>query len=224
MINWLSQTGRKEEVTRAVQALSRFYKLTLSRRELMNTIGGELEHVSLYVQLQNMRYENCATLVIDVPEELCGYTIPKLTFQPLVENALLHGIRMTEKKTGSILITGWREGDDIVFMVSDDGAGIPPEKLDSLQEGAKKPEEQIPRRPEPKRATSASTTRICGSKACMAANTACPSTAIPAPAPKSQSACRRIGPCPKGYQTAPTPPPPPPKAGAAKPWRLPPHP
>lgn len=138
MINWLSQTGRKEEVTRAVQALSRFYKLTLSRRELMNTIGGELEHVSLYVQLQNMRYENCATLVIDVPEELCGYTIPKLTFQPLVENALLHGIRMTEKKTGSILITGWREGDDIVFIVSDDGAGIPPEKLDSLQEGAKK--------------------------------------------------------------------------------------
>ena len=104
----------------------------------MNTIGGELEHVSLYVQLQNMRYENCATLVIDVPEELCGYTIPKLTFQPLVENALLHGIRMTEKKTGSILITGWREGDDIVFIVSDDGAGIPPEKLDSLQEGEKK--------------------------------------------------------------------------------------
>ena len=95
----------------------------------MNTIGDELEHVSLYVQLQNMRYENCATLVVDVPEELCGYTIPKLTFQPLVENALLHGIRMTEKKTGSILITGWREGDDIVFIVSDDGAGIPPEKL-----------------------------------------------------------------------------------------------
>ncbi len=144
MINWLSQTGRKEDVTRAVQALSRFYKLTLSRRELMNTIGEELEHVSLYVQLQNMRYDNCATLVIDVPEELYGYTIPKLTFQPLVENALLHGIRMTEKKSGSILLTGWREGDDMVFIVSDDGAGIPPEKLDSLQEGTKKAEGTAP--------------------------------------------------------------------------------
>ena len=50
MINWLSQTGQSEKVTEAVQTLSRFYKLTLSRRELMNSIETELEHVSLYVQ------------------------------------------------------------------------------------------------------------------------------------------------------------------------------
>ena len=149
MINWLSRTGRQEEVTRAIQDLSRFYKLTLSAKGLMNTILGELEHVTLYIRLQNMRYDNCARLVIDVPEELFAYTIPKLTFQPIVENALLHGIRMTEQKKGSILITGWKEEGDMVFMISDDGAGIPPEKLDRLQAGTKKAGEQSPAAPNP---------------------------------------------------------------------------
>lgn len=132
MINWLAQTGRSEEVTQAVQTLSRFYKLTLSRKELINSIEKELRHVSLYVKLQNMRYDNCISFVIDVPDELMEYTIPKLTFQPIVENAFLHGIMIKEEKKGSILLTGWRDGDDLIFIISDDGAGIPPQKLDML--------------------------------------------------------------------------------------------
>lgn len=134
MINWLAQTGRSHEVTEAIQALSRFYKMTLSRRELMNSIEAELEHVSLYVKLQNMRYDNCVDFVMDVPEELYEYTIPKLTFQPIVENAFLHGIMAKEVKQGSILLTGWRSGEDIEFIISDDGAGIPPRKLDDLMD------------------------------------------------------------------------------------------
>lgn len=132
MINWLSRTGRKEDVTRAVQALSRFYKLTLSKRGLMNTIDEELEHTELYVQLQNMRYDNCVSYVVDVPDEVSEYTIPKLTFQPIVENAWLHGIMAKEEKCGNILLTGWLEGDDIVFIISDDGAGISQDTLNSL--------------------------------------------------------------------------------------------
>ena len=132
MINWLSRTGKTEEVTRAVQALSRFYKLTLSRKGLMNTIQEELEHVKLYVELQNMRYDNCVSFMVDVSDELYEYTIPKLTFQPIVENAFLHGIMAKEEKKGHILLTGWPEDGDIVFILSDDGAGIPPEKLSSM--------------------------------------------------------------------------------------------
>ncbi len=134
MINWLSKTGRTQDVTSAIQALSRFYKLTLSKGSLVNTIRAELEHVSLYVQLQNMRYDNCAHLTVDVPEELYSYTIPKLTFQPIVENALLHGIRMTEEKQGTILIIGWFEKGDMVFIISDDGAGMTGEQLKTLQD------------------------------------------------------------------------------------------
>ena len=81
-----------------------------------------------------MRYDNCVTFVMDVPDELYDYTIPKLTFQPIVENAFLHGIMTTEQKKGSILLTGWPEGNDMVFVISDDGAGIPPETLHALKE------------------------------------------------------------------------------------------
>lgn len=134
MINWLSRRGRTAEVSKAIQSLSRFYKLTLSKKGLTNTIQEEVEHVELYVKLQNMRYDNCVKFVVDVPEELYDYTIPKLTFQPIVENAFLHGIMVTEQKEGSILLTGWPEDEDIVFLISDDGEGMLPEKLHSLLE------------------------------------------------------------------------------------------
>lgn len=98
MINWLSQSGRSEKVTEAVQALTRFYRLTLGSKDLISTVQDEVTHVSLYMQLQNMRYNNCAEFIADVPPELDHFSIPRLTFQPIVENALLHGIMMKEEK------------------------------------------------------------------------------------------------------------------------------
>ena len=62
MINWLAQQGRTDEVSRAVQSLSRFYKLTLSRKQSISTIYREAEHVSIYLQIQNMRYHDSITL------------------------------------------------------------------------------------------------------------------------------------------------------------------
>lgn len=132
MINWLAQSGQTGQVSEAIQALTRFYRLTLGRKDLLSSIRDEITHVSLYMQLQNMRYNHCASFIADVPPELLDFTIPKLTFQPIVENALLHGILMKEEKKGSILLTGWREDNDIILVICDDGAGIPPEKLDTL--------------------------------------------------------------------------------------------
>ena len=57
------------------------------------------------------------------------YQIPKLTLQPLIENAVLHGILKKDDKTGTIVLTGWIEGTSIVLLISDDGVGIPSEKL-----------------------------------------------------------------------------------------------
>ena len=132
MINWLAKSGQISQVSQAVQALTRFYRLTLGQKELFGTIDDEITHVTLYMQLQNMRYNHCADFIADIPPELGSLTIPKLTFQPIVENALLHGILMKEEKKGCILLTGWREGEDAVLVISDDGAGIAPEKLDTL--------------------------------------------------------------------------------------------
>lgn len=132
MINWLAQQRRTDEVSLAVQKLSRFYKLTLSRKQSISTIASEAEHVSIYLQIQNMRYHNSISFVCDIPDELMEYQIPKLTLQPIIENSILHGILETPSKTGTIVLTGWLEDSDIVLLISDDGVGIPPEKLQTL--------------------------------------------------------------------------------------------
>ena len=132
MINWMAKEGRTEEVSEVVQNLSRFYKLTLSRKRSINVIADELEHVSIYVQLENMRRSDSIDLVIDMPDELTNHSIPKLTLQPIVENAIIHGIMEKDSKEGTIIITGWEEGDDILILISDDGVGIPSDKIDDI--------------------------------------------------------------------------------------------
>lgn len=135
MINWLSKQGRSQEVTSAIQKLSRFYKLTLSRKHSLSTIADEIEHVSIYVQLQNMRFHDTIDFLVDIPDDLAEYPIPKLTFQPVIENCILHGILEKESKQGTIVLTGWMEDKTIVILISDDGVGISKEKLDYILTG-----------------------------------------------------------------------------------------
>lgn len=138
MINWLSKAGKTAQASKSITTLSSFYKLTLSKKEFISTVGEELQHVGLYVELQNMRYEDKIELIVDVPEELYEIKIPKLIFQPIVENAIIHGIFELESKSGSIVITGWMEGEDVVFLVSDTGVGIAPEQIPLILKGEAK--------------------------------------------------------------------------------------
>ncbi|MDO5136366.1 MAG: histidine kinase [Eubacteriales bacterium] len=135
MINWMAQQGQTSQISSAVQSLSRFYKLTLSRKKGISTIAQEEEHVSIYIHLQNMRYHDRITFISDVPDELMEYQIPKLTLQPVVENAILHGILEKDTKAGTIVLTGWMEESHILLLVSDDGVGIPEEKLPHILSG-----------------------------------------------------------------------------------------
>ena len=134
MINWLSQQGRPHEVTDAIQKLSRFYKLTLSRKQSLSTVKDEIEHASIYLHLQNMRFHNMIDFFVDIPDELLDNSIPKLTLQPIVENSILHGILEKEEKQGTIVLTGWKEEANhrIVLMLSDDGVGISEDTLKNL--------------------------------------------------------------------------------------------
>ncbi len=139
MINWQAKRGNAEAVSRAVQSLSRFYRLVLSGKDILIPIKDELRHVELYMELQNMRYEDKINFIIDVPDELMDCQIPKLVLQPIVENSLLHGIFEKEVPSGTVVIMAWEEinsgtgRDDIVITVSDDGVGITEEKLDNLK-------------------------------------------------------------------------------------------
>lgn len=132
MINWMAQSGKASEVSLAVQRLSKFYKLTLSKGNNIVSVRDELEHASLYVQLQNMRYENKIHFFVDVPDEMLDYEIPKLVLQPIVENSIFHGILAKDTKEGNIVIMGWLEEELMVFTVSDNGVGIPSEDLQTI--------------------------------------------------------------------------------------------
>lgn len=136
MINWMALQGQTSEISSAVQKLSRFYKLTLSRKNSISTIGDEEEHVSIYLQIQNMRYHDNISFISDIPDELTEYQIPKLTLQPVIENSVLHGILEKDSKSGTIVLTGWIEDQDVVLLISDDGVGIPPDKLSDIISGS----------------------------------------------------------------------------------------
>lgn len=136
MINWMALQGQTSEISSAVQKLSRFYKLTLSRKNSISTIGDEEEHVSIYLQIQNMRYHDNISFISDIPDELTEYQIPKLTLQPVIENSVLHGILEKDSKSGTIVLTGWMEDQDVVLLISDDGVGIPPDKLSDIISGS----------------------------------------------------------------------------------------
>ena len=107
----------------------------MSRKQSISTIAQETKHATIYLEIQNMRYHNSIEFVSDIPDELMEYQIPKLTLQPLIENAVLHGILEKDDKAGTIVLTGWLEDSSIVLLISDDGVGISPDKLSSILSG-----------------------------------------------------------------------------------------
>lgn len=135
MINWLANKGMNKEIKSVIKALSRFYKLSLSSGKDIITLGEEIDHVSFYVQIQNIRFDHKITLIMDIPEELLDTPIPKITLQPLVENAIMHGILGRPSREGEIRIKAERTEGDILIRVEDNGIGMDEAKLNMLQNG-----------------------------------------------------------------------------------------
>jgi len=144
LVNCLALRQDAAAVGAAVEALSRFYRLSLSGGAEIVSLAQELEHVEFYVRIQNMRFDDGIALLVDVPEELRGLPILKIVLQPLVENAILHGIRERESGRGKITIRARREpageGDDadvLAIEIADDGVGMEPPRLAELRRGVK---------------------------------------------------------------------------------------
>jgi len=138
MISWLAAAKETEKITEAVAKLSRFYRLTLSKKDSFVKLHDEIEHVSLYMEIQNMRFGDAIDFVVDVPDEMMHSMIPKLSLQPLAENAIIHGILEKEEKKGTIVITGWIENDVGTLIVSDDGIGMDDEQIANILKGESK--------------------------------------------------------------------------------------
>ncbi|MFC5403312.1 cache domain-containing sensor histidine kinase [Cohnella soli] len=132
LIYWKAMRIQEQGIYDLVQSLSKFYKLSLSKGEDLVTLHNEIEHIKAYVAIQNARFSNGITLLVDVPEALHECPMPKITLQPLVENAIIHGILETENGTGTIRIGAEEADGKLVVTVSDDGVGISNENLDNI--------------------------------------------------------------------------------------------
>lgn len=134
MINWFALSNKSDEITSVVDALAQFYKISLSSGRDVISIRDEINHVSSYFQIQNMRFRNSLTLILDVDEGIMDLSILKITLQPIVENAIMHGILCKESKSGTIGISGHLVDSGILFIVQDDGVGMSQEILRNIQQ------------------------------------------------------------------------------------------
>lgn len=133
-IVWLAEAGEQKKVVDMVGSLSDFFRTSLNQGKDMVSVKEELQHSRSYLEIQQVRYQDILQYEIQVPEPLFCYLIPKITIQPLVENALYHGIK-NKRGIGKIIITGKREKDYFVLIVEDNGAGMSRERLEAVRKG-----------------------------------------------------------------------------------------
>lgn len=123
-IYWMAMRSDEHEIGSIILNMSKFYKLSLSKGEEMVTLENELEHVKMYVQIQNVRFNNSIKLIISVQYDLYQYKVPKILLQPIVENSILHGILEKDSESGIIRIGGELKEGILELFVQDDGIGM----------------------------------------------------------------------------------------------------
>lgn len=132
-IIWLIEADRPQAAVEMVSNLSEFFRHSLSRGEDIITLKEEEQHVRSYLQIQQARYQDILDYTINIDPALGEVRLPKLTLQPLVENALYHGIKLKRGK-GCIYITSRRVGTDVLLQITDDGAGMTAARLEELKQ------------------------------------------------------------------------------------------
>jgi len=129
LINWKAIENDVPEIVLITQSLAKFYKLSLNKGRDIVTIQDEINHISNYVQIQNLRFDNRINLVLDIDKEIYPYSILKIVLQPIVENSIYHGILENRNNLeGVIKVVSQFEGDAIIITVQDNGVGMTEEK------------------------------------------------------------------------------------------------
>ncbi|MBX4147814.1 cache domain-containing sensor histidine kinase [Paenibacillus lautus] len=130
-IIWMAESKKHDEVILMTSALARLFRASLSKGREMIPIATEVEHITNYLKIQQMRYQDKIRFTLDMDRELYPYLTLKVLLQPLVENAIYHGIKNKEGP-GTITITGRLQDDRIRFQVMDDGIGMDRSKVETL--------------------------------------------------------------------------------------------
>ena len=130
-IAWLCEEERHKDAVEMVNSLAKLFRISISRGHELITIEKEMQHAKSYLKIQNFRYKNQFTYSFDVDEECLNYLCNKITLQPIIENAIYHGIdRMVDE--GKINIGIHQKGDKIIFTVEDNGVGMTEEQCEEI--------------------------------------------------------------------------------------------
>ncbi|MCR8634212.1 cache domain-containing sensor histidine kinase [Paenibacillus radicis (ex Xue et al. 2023)] len=130
-IKHLIEMDEKKEASRMVSALSDFFRISISRGSEIIPVSQEIEHINHYFTIQELRYGDSFTFEIEMEPAILDYKIVKLTLQPLIENAIYHGMKNIRTK-GHIRIKGFIQDDDCVILIEDNGAGMSAEQLATI--------------------------------------------------------------------------------------------
>ena len=130
-ISWMCEQGKNAEAVVMVNALARLFRISISRGHELIPIEKELQHAEAYLQIQKYRYKNQFTYHFTVDESCTQYLCNKITLQPIIENAIVHGLDLMVED-GHIEITVCPDGGDVLLKVSDDGIGMAPEQVAAL--------------------------------------------------------------------------------------------
>ena len=131
IIVWMIENEQKSEAVKVVTALARFFRISLSKGKSIITVRDELEHVRNYLMIQQMRFKNKFPYPIDAAPEVLGLASLKLMLQPLVENAIYHGMEFKDGD-GLIAVTAVQKEDGLWFTIQDNGLGMTEEQVESL--------------------------------------------------------------------------------------------
>ena len=132
-IAWMCEQGRSTDAVNMVHALARLFRISISRGHELIPIARELEHAEHYLEIQTCRYKNQFTYAFHVDPACLDYYCNKITLQPIIENAILHGLDLLVEE-GHIDVQVCQEGEDILFCVQDNGVGMSPEQVSAILE------------------------------------------------------------------------------------------
>ena len=131
-IVWLIEIGKNDQAEQMVTSLSSYFRSFLSDGRDIVTVAEEKQHIQSYLEIQQVRYRDIMEYEINIDPSIEDTKIPKMTLQPLVENAIYHGLKPKRGK-GKIIVTGTRNDGKIILKVSDTGLGMSDEELESLK-------------------------------------------------------------------------------------------
>lgn len=121
---WLSRENRNEDVIRVAKSLSNLFRISISKGKEIITVAEELEHVRSYLEIEKIRHGEQFGVAWEIEPGIMKSLTVKLVLQPIVENAIYHGIKQSKSGRGTIKIQGAAAGGDICFTVTDDGDGL----------------------------------------------------------------------------------------------------